>query len=102
LNLTDNSRHLAPQSGPLAFNSGSASRCADVLARESASDDVHQSTPGPTVESSHVIPYWERIKAAVVLSGHKDTAGVIVFFDGADGSPPEDFAAEYSAPSARE
>lgn len=94
--------HLHPESAALAVDSGSKSCGADVLAREAASDDVHQSTPRFSVEGSHIIPDREGFEASVVLAGHEDSSSVVIDFDGADGAPPKEFASEYAASSACE
>jgi hypothetical protein len=94
--------HLFPESAFCAIKSFACPCHADVLARESASDDVHQSTPWLSIEGSHIVPDREGIEASVILSGHEDTAGVVVIFDGADGFPAEQFATKYSSSSACE
>jgi hypothetical protein len=47
-------------------------------------------------------PDWKGRKKAFVLSLGKALAAVGIEFDGADGSPAEQFAAEYASTSARE
>jgi hypothetical protein len=96
------SPHFAPESASLAIESGTRSSDADVLAREAASDDVHQATPRPTIKCSHVVPNREGWQASVVLPGHEDTAGVVVDFDGAHSAESAEDAAEYSASMACE
>jgi hypothetical protein len=100
--LANDSGHFGPQTGASAVDAGSASGCADVLARESARDDIHHSTPRAAVEGSDVVPDWEGGEASVVLPSDEHAASVIVDLDSADGSPPEQLSAEYAASSACE
>lgn len=72
------------------------------MAREAASDDIHQSTPRLAVEGSHVVPDGEGMQASVILSGHEDLSGSWLDFDGADSAPPEEFPPEDATTSARE
>jgi hypothetical protein len=67
-NLTNNSCHVRPQTGLRSGDSGSLSGCADVLAGESAADDIDRFPPSLAVECSHVVPDWESVKASVSLS----------------------------------
>ena len=102
-NLANDSRLFFPESASRPFDSFSGAVCGtDVLTRESARNDIHQSTPGLTVEGSHVVPDGERFEASIVLSGEQDAPGVVVDFDGADGSPSTEFASKYAASSACE
>jgi hypothetical protein len=100
--LADDSPHVAPESGALTIEPVSVASDGDVLAREAARHDIHQTAPRSSVEGSHIVPDWEGGQVAVVLSGHEDGASVWLDFDGADGSPPEEFAPEYAASSACE
>jgi hypothetical protein len=101
--LANDSGHFSPQSGAFAvFNSFSSAGNADVLAGKPARNHVNNSAPGLSVECSRVIPNGERLKASVILSRHEDVSWVLGIFNGADGSPSEQFAAENSPTSARE
>jgi hypothetical protein len=93
---------VSPHAALLSIDSGAFACHADVLAREAASDDVHASSPRSPVEGLHVIPDWEWVEAAIVLSGDEALSGVFIPLDSADGSPSEEFAAEYAASSACE
>ena len=86
----------------LAIESFTSSDHANVLARESARYDIHQTTPRFAVEGSHVVPDWEHWQASVVLSGDEHAASVVVEFDSTDGSPSKEFASKYAASSACE
>ena len=100
--FANDSGKFSPESGAFAVDSCALSGCADVLAREAARDDIHQATPRLAVEGSHVVPDREGFEAAVILAGDEHAPGVGLNFDGADGSPPEEFAPEYAASSACE
>jgi hypothetical protein len=93
---------VLPHTASLAFDPSTFSGSTDVLAREAARHHVNRSAPRRSVEGLNVIPDRERVKASVVLSGDQNIPCVGVPFDGADGSPPEKFAAEYSATRACE
>jgi hypothetical protein len=101
-NLANDSGHFSPQPASFPVDSFSGSGRADVLTREAARHDIHQTTPRSSVEGCDVVPDWEGFEASVVLSGHEDTSGVSVEFDRTDAAPPEKFPPEYSATSACE
>jgi len=86
-NLTDDARHVRPQTGLLSGNSRSLSGCADVLARKSSADDIDCSAPLSPIKGAHVIPDWESVKTSVRLSGKQDASGVGIKLDSADGAP---------------
>jgi hypothetical protein len=96
--------HFPPEPGSFTFDSFSiGSACgADVLARESARNHINNASPRSSIKGSHIIPDREGRKASIILAGQKYIAGVGIELDGADGAPSEQFAAEYSATSARE
>lgn len=102
LYLANDSGKFRPEAGAFAADASAFSCCADVLAREAARDDIHQTAPWLSVEGSHIVPDREGIEASVVLSGEEHAAGVVVDFDGADGPPSEEFASEYASTNARE
>jgi hypothetical protein len=81
--FANDSGHLFPESASRTFEARLGPRRADVLAREAASDDIHHSTPRLAVEGSDIVPHGEGFEASIVLSGHEDTAGVVIDFDGA-------------------
>jgi hypothetical protein len=94
--------HFLPESRLLAFDSCTFPGCADVLAGESSRHHVNTSAPSSSVKGSHVIPDRERLETPVVLTRHEYASGILVVFDGADGSPPEQSASENASTSARE
>jgi hypothetical protein len=96
------SAHFAPQAASVSIEPEASAGNADILARETASDDIHQSMPRPTVKSSDVGPNRESWEASVILPSHEDGAGIFIDFDCTDGAPAEEFAAEYAASSACE
>ena len=100
--LANDAGHFSPEPRPRAVDTCPGACDADVLAREAARDDIHESSPRTPVEGGHVIPHWEGLKAPVVLSGHEHGARVSVKFDGTDGSPPEFARCENAASSACE
>jgi hypothetical protein len=54
------------------------------------------------ISIANVIPDRERRKNSIVLSLEQNPNSVGLVFNGADGSPPEQLSAKYSATSARE
>jgi hypothetical protein len=93
---------VAPEPGTLPANTGAAARKADVLARKSARNHVNNAAPWSSVKGANVIPNREGREKAVILSGGKYACGVGFPFNGANGAPSEQVAAEYSSTSARE
>lgn len=100
--LANDAGHVVPHARAVAVDARAFAGGGDVLARETASDDIHHATPGASVKGLHVIPDWEGGQAAIGLPGHEDAAGVVVEFDGADGSETAEETAENSATSAGE
>jgi hypothetical protein len=101
-NLANDPEHFGPKSAALSVKPGSASRDANVLARESARNDVNNSSPGVADKTSNVRPNRENGQRAVVLPLRKNGCAVGIKFNGAHGFPPEEFSPEYSSTSARE
>ena len=100
--LTNDPCHLAPQAAALAVESFPGSGEADVLAREASRNHINNSAPRQSVKGANVIPNREGREKSVILSGGKYARGVGREFNGADGSPSEQFAAENSATSPSE
>jgi hypothetical protein len=100
--LTDDSRHVLPHTASLAFDSSAFASGRDVLAREAARHHINTASPWLSVECLNVIPDREGFKASVVLPGDQNVPCVGIPFDGADGSPPEEFPPENAASSACE
>lgn len=96
------SPHFSPESRSLAVEPIAGSGWANVLAREAARHDIHQTAPWSSVEGSHIVPDGEWFEASIVLSGEEHAACVCVDFDSADRAPPEELAPEYAASSACE
>jgi hypothetical protein len=86
-NLTNNSCHVRPQTGLRSGDSSSLSGCADVLAGESAADDIDCAPPSMSVKCPHVIPDWEAAKTSVSLASKQDSARIGINLDSADGAP---------------
>jgi hypothetical protein len=97
-NFANDSRHLCPQPATRSFNSGSASRNADVLAGESAAHNVNESAPRLAVEGSHVIPDRELWQDAVALSLQQDAAGIRFNLNSTDAGMSEKHSTEDSPP----
>ena len=70
---------------------------AEGLAREARRDDIHDSTPGASVEIPHVRPDRERIEQAVRLAREEYRLPVGIVLDGADCSPAKQAGAEQAA-----
>jgi hypothetical protein len=100
--LTDNSRHVLPQAGSLAVDSGSLACCTDVLAGKPSRNHVNTSAPWRSVKGANVIPNRERREKSVILSGGKNSGGVGFSFDGTDGAPTKQVSSENASTSARE
>jgi len=67
-NFANHSRHLGPESASGAVDTGLLAGDADVLAGESAGDDVNAPSPGSSIECRDVIVNLEGWKGAVALS----------------------------------
>jgi hypothetical protein len=100
--LANDPRHFSPHPRAFAVESCAFSCCRYVLARKPARNHVNKSAPRLSVKGANVIPNWERRESAFVLSGGEYASGKWVPFNGTNGSPPEQLAAEYSSTSARE
>jgi hypothetical protein len=72
------------------------------LARKSRRYHVNKSSPCCAVEGSHVGPDGKGREKSVGLPLRKNGCAVGINLNGADGSPPEQVAAEYAATSACE
>jgi hypothetical protein len=72
------------------------------LTREAARNDINNASPWRPVKGANVIPDGERLKNSVVLSLAQKPNSEWLPFDGADGSPSKQLAAENSSTSARE
>jgi hypothetical protein len=64
------------------------------LAWKPARNDVNTASPRLSVKGANVIPDREGRENSFILSLDKYACGVGVSLDGADGSPPEEFAPE--------
>ena len=84
--LANDSRVLGPETRPLSVETGSGSRKADVLAREAARDEIHDSSPRLAVEGGYVVP--DRSWTQLLLShpGHESRRSVGVPLDVTDSS----------------
>jgi len=98
-NFINHARHFSPKSTAFAIKSSSFPGCAQVLAGEPARHHVNNSFPRSSVKCSNVIPDRERAKNSIVLALAQNPNGVGLPFNSANGSPPEQLAAEYSATS---
>jgi hypothetical protein len=67
LHLGDDAGHFAPEAGLLSVDTRAFSGEADVGAGESASDEIHRSTPRVSIEGSDVVPHRKHREAAVSL-----------------------------------
>jgi len=101
-NVAHDARHVCPHAGSLTVDAGALSGHADVLAREAARNHVNNAAPWSSVKGANVIPNREGREKAVILSGGKYACGVGFPFNGANGAPSEQVAAENSSTSARE
>jgi hypothetical protein len=102
LYFANDPRHFRPQSAPGSADTFAFPRRGDVLAGKSARYDVNTASPSFSIKRPHVIPDGKRRQESVVLSCDENACGIGVVLNGADGSPPEQFPAEYSSTSARE
>ena len=101
-NLANDPRHVPPHSAAGSVNACAFAGHADVLARDSSRHHINTASPRSSVKGLNVIPNREGREKSVILSGDKYACGVGLPFDGADGSPSEQVACEYSATSACE
>jgi hypothetical protein len=93
---------FGPQPASVAVDSDSVPTDCDVLAREAASDDIHQATPRLSIEGSHIVPDREWFEAPIVLPSHEDGPSRWLDFHGAHGAESAEKPAEYAAASACE
>ena len=59
--------HFAPESASLSVKSRAASGCADVLARESARNNINNSAPRASVKLRDICKDWKPWKTTVFL-----------------------------------
>jgi hypothetical protein len=102
LNFANDAGHFHPQSASLSLDSGAFPGSTDVLTRKAARYNVNKPSPWASVKGPNVIPDWEGRENSVILSLGKNASGIGFPFDGANGAPSKQFAAEYSSTSARE
>jgi len=100
--LANNPCHFPPQAGALAVDACALACGADVLAWESARNNVNSASPRSSVKGSNVIPDRERRKNSIVLSLEQNPNSVWLPLNGAHSAPAEQLAAEYSSTSASE
>jgi hypothetical protein len=100
--FTNDAGHFHPQAGSLTLDTGALTGRANVLTRKSPRYDIHNIAPRLASKSRNVRPNWEGGQNSIVLSLCKNGRGEGIKFNGADGSPPEEFPPEYSSTSARE
>jgi hypothetical protein len=77
-----------------AVDACATSSAADVLARESAADDVDVASPLLAVEGAHVVPDGEPWQETVSLSGEQDVPAVGIKLNSADGAPSKEAASQ--------
>lgn len=76
LNFGDDSEVLLPEPASRTCDSGLLSGNADVLAREAARDDVHQSAKRLSVEGGNIRPNRRWIQVCFVHARRKDFTGI--------------------------
>jgi len=94
----DDSGHLQPEPASLAVESCAFASDGNVLAGESACDDIDESAPGLAVEGAHVVPDWEAREHPVALSLEQHFAAVRFNLDSTDCGMSEKLAAEDASP----
>lgn len=92
--FANHSRHLEPEAAAFAVESASMPGLRNVLARETAADDVDTSSPGGSVEGLDVVMDRERLEDSVTLPRLENAPAVGVDLDSADASVAEQHAAE--------
>ena len=90
-------RHVVPQSASLSVDAGSLSGEADVLARKSSRYHVNKASPRSSVKRLHFRPNRESWEGSIVLSLNQNLCAVGITLNGADTSPAELVAREYSS-----
>jgi hypothetical protein len=95
--FADDAGELAPQTASSPGKTGAATCRTDVLAGESAADDIHCAPPSMSVKCSHVIPDWEAAKTSVSLASKQDSARIGINLDSADGAPSKQFSSQDAA-----
>lgn len=88
--LFDDSDELKEEPAPFSVEAGALPCDREVLARASASDAIHDATPGAAIEGADIRPDRGGRESAVGHSGEQDGAGVCLALDVADGSGSRD------------
>jgi hypothetical protein len=97
-NVANAANRIGPEV-PLVVDSKPLPCLAERLARESRSDDIHDSSPRLSIEGSDVSPDGERLKAPIILSLHKNPLTVGIDFNSADRFEAKENPPKYSAAS---
>jgi hypothetical protein len=90
---------VSPHPAGFSVDACALSGTTNICAGKAARNDINTASPWLAVKGLHIIPDGKRFQASVVLSRHKNACGIGVPFDGANGSPSEEFASEYSSTS---
>jgi hypothetical protein len=85
--LVNNSEHLEYKARTCSGNSATLTRCADVLAGESPTDDIDMSAPWTPIEGADIVPDWELWQTSVPLSVDEPVPAVGINLNSADGAP---------------
>ena len=98
-NFPNDSPHFFPQSATRAVNAlcelvGNA----NVLAGESAAHDIDKTSPGPSVEGSHIVPDGELWQDSVSLALEQDLSAVRFNLDSTDADMSEKDSTDDSSP----
>jgi hypothetical protein len=89
--------HFPPEAGPLSCESGASPSDADVLAWESAADDVDVTSPWLAVKGADVVPDWEPRQGSVGLPGEQNSPGVGIKLNSASDAPSKQSPAQDAA-----
>ena len=105
LDLRNDSAHLAPKSAALslesfllAVNVVVCPGWRNVLAWESAADDINLSSPRFSIKGLHIVPDWEFGQDSISLTLQQDLSWVRFNFDSTDCGMSAKDAAEDSSP----
>lgn len=100
--LAHDPSELRPEAGALAVDALSLPGVADVLAGESASDEIHDSTPRAAVEGGDIRPHRARSQATFLHLAHQSRGGESVPLHETDRANARALQTEGEPPPTRE
>jgi hypothetical protein len=96
-NLTNDPGEFRPEAGPSSGNPSTFPSTGNILARESAADNVDGPSPGLSIEGPNIIPDGEGLKDSIPLPSEEGGSGLGIKLNSADGAPSKELASQDSA-----